>query len=139
MPTNFVFKITNIFLYTCMYHNWSNIGATFSGRDTHMQGEEPSESKQKQSLKGWDYAIILVVFAVTGSTAAIFPKWLMPLTGIEEGAAYYMVYFVLITPIYQVLLLGYAFIFGKFDYFWDKQKKIGRWIWRKITGKPKEQ
>ncbi|MEL6133894.1 MAG: DUF6787 family protein [Bacteroidota bacterium] len=94
------------------------------------------EEKKKQ--KGWDYAIILIVFAVTGSTAAIFPRWLMPLTQLEKGVTYYIVYFLLVTPIYQVLLLGYAFIFGKFDYFWDKQKKIGRWIWRKMTGKAKE-
>ena len=95
-----------------------------------------SEQKKQKPL---DYAIILLVFAVTGTTATIFPKYLMPLTGLEKWFVYYLVYFILITPIYQVLLLAYAFLFGKFAYFWDKQKKIGRWIARQFTGKPKEE
>ncbi|MEM6261693.1 MAG: DUF6787 family protein [Bacteroidota bacterium] len=82
-----------------------------------------------------DYLVILLVFAVTGSTAAIVARWLMPLTGLERGwnLAYVLVYILLITPIYQVLLLGYAYIFGKYDYFWEKQKKIGRWFKRVFT------
>ncbi|MEM9932408.1 MAG: DUF6787 family protein [Bacteroidota bacterium] len=79
--------------------------------------------------KIWDYSIILLVFAVTGTTAAIFPKWIMPLTGLTKGTWQYVLsYILLITPIYQVLLLIYAFIFGKFSYFYEKQKKIGRWL-----------
>jgi len=76
---------------------------------------------------------ILAVFAITGSTAAIVPKYLMPLTGLTKGTwLYVVVYIILITPIYQVLLLGYAFLFGKFQYFFDKQKKMGQWVWNKI-------
>lgn len=75
--------------------------------------------------KTWDYTLILLVFAVTGSTAALLPRHIMPLTGLESGTFWYVFwYIVLITPIYQVLLLGYAFLFGKFRYFYDKQKKL---------------
>ena len=85
--------------------------------------------QQEKRKKVWDYSIILLVFAVTGTTAAIFPKWIMPLTGLTKGTWQYVLgYILLITPIYQVLLLGYAFIFGKFKYFYEKQKKIGRWL-----------
>ncbi|MEM7368802.1 MAG: DUF6787 family protein [Bacteroidota bacterium] len=84
--------------------------------------------------KFWHYFLVLTVFAVTGTTASIFPKWIMPWTGIEPGTVWYVLcYILLITPIYQVLLLGYAFLFGKFAYFLDKQKRIYRWI----TGKGK--
>ncbi|MCB0837913.1 MAG: hypothetical protein KDD99_14670 [Bacteroidetes bacterium] len=84
--------------------------------------------KEKRK-KIWDYTIILTVFAVTGSTAAYFPKFIMPLTGLECCNFWYVLaYILLITPIYQVLLLMYAFIFGKFNYFLDKQKKIWNWI-----------
>ena len=91
---------------------------------------EPATSKSKP--KGWDYVIILVVFAVTGTTAAFVPRFLMPLTGLEKGFLYGLVYFLLITPVYQVLLLGYAFLFGKFSYFYEKQKMIVRWIGKKL-------
>lgn len=79
--------------------------------------------------KGIHYFLVLLVFAVTGTTAAIFPKFIMPLTGLEKGTTLYVImYIVLITPIYQVLLLAYAWIFGKFNYFLEKQKKLFRWI-----------
>ncbi len=75
--------------------------------------------------------VILLVFAVTGSTAALLPKYIMPVTGVEKGNwLYVLLYILLITPIYQVLLLGYAFIFGKFWYFYEKQKKIVKWLLR---------
>jgi hypothetical protein len=83
----------------------------------------------EKRTSAWDYFIILLVFAVTGATAAIFPRWIMPLTGLEPGNwQYVLAYILLITPIYQVLLLGYAFLFGKFHYFYDKQRKLLRWM-----------
>lgn len=91
---------------------------------------EPTSSKSKPT--GWDYVIILTVFAVTGTTAAFAPRYLMPLTGLESGFSYWLVYFILITPVYQVLLLGYAFLFGKFSYFYEKQKMIVRWMGKKL-------
>ena len=92
-----------------------------------MQRESTPTKTEKPSTR--DYAIILLIFAVTGSTAAVFPRFIMPLTGLESGTFWYVFWYViLITSIYQVLLLGYAFIFGKFHYFLDKQKKLGRWF-----------
>ena len=85
--------------------------------------------------KVWHYTLVLLVFAVTGTTAAIFPRWIMPLTGLESGFWYVVTYILLITPIYQVLLLGYAYLFGKFQYFLDKQKRLLRWIMGKSTQK----
>ena len=85
---------------------------------------------EKKKPGGLDYVIILIVFAVTGSSAAWIGKLIMPYTGLEKGWMYWLSYILIITPIYQILLLGYAFLFGKFSYFWDKQKKLGRWIVR---------
>lgn len=89
----------------------------------------PAQNK----ARGWDYVIILLVFAVTGTTAAYVAKLVMPATGLEGGTFGYVVaYILLITPIYQVLLLGYAFIFGKYSYFLEKQKKLFRWMGCKL-------
>ncbi|MEO0898277.1 MAG: DUF6787 family protein [Bacteroidota bacterium] len=96
--------------------------------NTLIEGDK-KKMEEKKKQRPLDYVIILLVFAVTGTTAAIFPRYIMPFTGLAKGtAAYIAAYILLITPIYQVLLLGYAFLFGKFSYFWDKQKKIGKWI-----------
>ncbi len=91
--------------------------------------------------KAWDILIILTVFAVTGTTSAIAPRFFMPLTGLEKGTfAYVVVYIVLVTPIYQVLLLAYAALFGRFHYFWSKQKllfnRLFGWLLPKSPQKP---
>ncbi|RMG27366.1 MAG: hypothetical protein D6730_07365 [Bacteroidetes bacterium] len=84
---------------------------------------------QKSKQSWWDYTLILLIFAVTGSTAALLPQYIMPLTGMQSGTfGYVLMYILLITPIYQVLLLGYAFIFGKFHYFYAKQKQMLKWL-----------
>lgn len=84
----------------------------------------PSDSQNKVL----HIIIVLLVFAITGTTATIFPSWVIP-SSIEKGTVWYVVtYILLITPIYQVLLLAYAFLFGKFSYFWNKQKRLFRWI-----------
>ncbi|MEZ4825240.1 MAG: DUF6787 family protein [Bacteroidia bacterium] len=94
----------------------------------------------KEKLKkAGDYTIILIVFAVTGSTAAIIPRYLMPVLGLECCNFWYVfTYIMVITPIYQVLLLIYAFIFGKFSYFYEKEKKIFRWMTGWMRKKPAE-
>lgn len=91
------------------------------------------KAQEKKGKRFWDIFIILLVFSVTGSTAAILPRYLMPWLGLERGTwQYILAYILIITPIYQVLLLVYAFIFGKFSYFYEKQKKLGNWILKKF-------
>ncbi|MCB0842885.1 MAG: SUMF1/EgtB/PvdO family nonheme iron enzyme [Bacteroidetes bacterium] len=85
-----------------------------------------------KSQSWWDYARILTVFAITGTTSSFFPKWIMPLTGLEKGLLFWLVYVLMITPIYFTLLLVVAFIFGKFQFFFDYEKKMIQWIRQKI-------
>ena len=88
--------------------------------------------KREDWTNGWDLARILAVFAITGTSSAFFPKWLMPYTGLEGGFFYWLVYFLLITPIYMVILLFVAYIFGKFSYFYNYEKKVVRWFGKKL-------
>ena len=85
----------------------------------------------------WDIVRILCVFAITGTTASFVPKYILPLFEIESIWWYGLVYFLLITPVYMALLLVVALVFGKFDYFYEKEKAILRRMnpWR--TQKPK--
>lgn len=99
-----------------------------------MNKDKPEKHSSQElpwyKLKGWDLAIILLVFALTGTTAAYAPRFLMPYTGLEPGFLYYLIYFLVITPIYMVLLLCYAFIFGKYSYF----KNVLRRMIERISG-----
>ncbi|WP_396194274.1 DUF6787 family protein [Flavobacterium sp.] len=72
--------------------------------------------------------VILVVFAVTGSTSAYLSRPVLELFGIVKGDVsnwiYYPLYIILIFPIYQVLLVSFGFIFGQFTFFWAFEKKM---------------
>lgn len=74
--------------------------------------------------------VILIVFAITGSTSAYLSKPVLSFLGIEKGDVsgwiYYPLYIVLIFPVYQVLLVSFGFIFGQFKFFWAFEKKMLR-------------
>ena len=85
--------------------------------------------KERWNIKSnWQVFVILVVFAVTGSSAALLSKPVLALFGIVKGEVsnwvYYPLYIILIFPIYQVLLVSFGFVFGQFTFFWAFEKKM---------------
>jgi hypothetical protein len=74
--------------------------------------------------------VIIIVFAITGSTAAYLSKPILDFLGIVKGTIsnwiYYPLYIILIFPIYQVLLVFFGFIFGQFKFFWAFEKSMLR-------------
>ena len=85
--------------------------------------------KERWNIKSnWQVFVILVVFAVTGSSSALLSKPVLELFGIVKGDVsnwlYYPLYLILIFPIYQVLLVSFGFIFGQFTFFWAFEKKM---------------
>lgn len=78
----------------------------------------------------WQIFVIIVVFAITGSSAAYLSKPILATFGITKETVaeweYYLLYIVLIFPIYQVLLVSFGFLFGQFKFFWAFEKKMLR-------------
>ena len=78
----------------------------------------------------WQVVVILVVFAVTGSTSALIAKPNLRFFGITKESIslwlFYPLYIVMIFPVYQVLLVSFGFIFGQFKFFWAFEKKMLR-------------
>ena len=76
----------------------------------------------------WQLFIILLVFAITGSSAAKLASPFVNLIGITQEQSHWAVYWAarifLIFPIYQVLLVGFGWIFGQFKFFWAFEKKM---------------
>jgi hypothetical protein len=75
-------------------------------------------------------AVIIVVFAITGSTAAYLSKPILKWFDITKESTslwvYYPLYILLILPVYQILLVGIGFLFGQFRFFWAFEKKMLR-------------
>ena len=75
--------------------------------------------------------IVFLVFAITGSSAA---KLASPVTDLfeikrEMGWHIYWPFRILIIfPIYQVLLVFFGWVFGEFEFLWNFEKKMLRWM-----------
>ncbi len=83
--------------------------------------------KTKWQLKSLTQVVlILIVFALTGSSVLFLKPFVFKLVGFEHltGWKGTVLYLLLIFPMYQILLLVYGFLFGQFAFFWDKEKKL---------------
>lgn len=81
--------------------------------------------------------LVLIVFALTGFTILFIKKPIFDFLGIsmERGGFWKTVlYLLLVLPLYQIILLIWGFVFGQFDFFWEKEKQF----LRRITGRKKE-
>ena len=76
----------------------------------------------------WQLFIILLVFAITGSSAAKLASPLVDFLGISSENSHWAIYWfariVFIFPIYQILLVSFGWIFGQFKFFWAFEKKM---------------
>ena len=81
----------------------------------------------------WHVVVILIVFACTGFTILFIKRPLLQFLAGDEGESVVasILYYLFILPIYNVLLLGYGFIFGQFDFFWEFEKRFFNRLFRK--------
>ena len=85
--------------------------------------------KDKWNLKSnFQLVIILIVFAITGSSSLYISKPLMEFLSISSENMdiylYWILRFIIVTVVYQFVLLLVAFVFGQFNWFWNFEKKI---------------
>ncbi len=94
--------------------------------------------KQKWGLNSiLQVVLILIVFAVTGTTVVWARPIIFNVLGIEHSSGWVKTvsYLVLVFPLYQVLLLGYGFVLGQFSFFWEKEKKLAKLVLRLFGNK----
>ena len=99
--------------------------------------------KQRWNVKnGWDVLIILLVFACTGFSILYIKKGLFTVIGLDETAASWLRWtanILIILPLYQVVLLAWGWIWGKFSFFWEFEKRMFRRIGGMFGSKRKNQ
>jgi hypothetical protein len=80
--------------------------------------------------------LILIVFACTGFTVLFLKGPILSLIGPEEDRTIWhsVFYYLLILPIYNIILLIYGFIFGQFNFFWEFEKRM----FRRMVGKGRD-
>ncbi|MEM6843967.1 MAG: DUF6787 family protein [Bacteroidota bacterium] len=71
--------------------------------------------------------LILIVFSLTGSTVVMIRPLVFQWIGITaetSAVTRWMWYILFIIPAYQVLLLGYGWLFGQYSFFARRYQKI---------------
>jgi len=87
--------------------------------------------KERWHLKSlMQVIIVLIVFACTGFTVLFLKKPILELlAGAEDKSTLASVlYYIFILPLYNLILLGYGFIFGQFNFFWEFEKRTAKRI-----------
>ncbi|MFT4833675.1 MAG: hypothetical protein ACI83W_000301 [Marinoscillum sp.] len=79
--------------------------------------------------------LVLIAFACTGFTVLSLKRPIVAYFTAdgEQGILFSIIYYILIFPIYNLILLIYGFILGQFTFFWEFEKKT----FRRLTGKKK--
>lgn len=87
--------------------------------------------KKRWKIKhNYQLVLIFVVFAITGSSSVFVGDVVTNFLNINKENLHIIVYYVfktiVITIVYQILLLIYGFLFGQIQFFWNFEKKMLR-------------
>ncbi|WP_142786433.1 DUF6787 family protein [Changchengzhania lutea] len=78
----------------------------------------------------WQIIVILIVFAVTGSTASYIGKPILNGLNITSESistfGYWVIRILLLFVVYQFMLVFFGWLFGQFNFFWNFEKKMLR-------------
>lgn len=76
----------------------------------------------------WQIIVILIVFAITGSTASYIGKPILSFLNITtenfSSFGYWFLRIILLFVIYQFLLVFFGWLFGQHKFFWNFEKKM---------------
>lgn len=93
--------------------------------------------KERWKLRSaFQVVIVLIVFACTGFTVLFLKKPILSLLAgaHQDTTLATILYYILILPLYNVILLFYGFVFGQFNFFWEFEKRT----FSRIFGKRKK-
>jgi hypothetical protein len=90
--------------------------------------------KQRWGISSnWQILIIFIVFGLTGSSSLFVAKPVLEFIGLTRmsfssdlwgGVSYHALRLLMVFPVYQVLLVGYGWVFGQFRFFWQFEKNM---------------
>ncbi len=91
--------------------------------------------KAKYNIKSdLDFWLIFTTFSLAGSNIGFFRPKIFRLFGITHAHLWVKVLVILFffVPFYQLSTLFYGTLLGQFPFFWERQKKLGRFLKRKL-------
>jgi hypothetical protein len=85
--------------------------------------------KQRWKVGGWQFFLILCVFAITGSLTAYISRYITGWVGLTADSALWkraLLRGSMLVFGYQFIILLVSIPFGQFKFFWNYEKKILR-------------
>lgn len=98
--------------------------------------------RQRWNLNSiWQVIVILIVFACTGFTVLFIKKPILHFLagGMGDTLTASVLYYILILPLYNLLLLAYGFVFGQFEFFWRFEARFFNRILSRFKRKRKNE
>ena len=76
----------------------------------------------------WDFTLIMLVFSLAGLGVSLSRREIFTFLGIDHASLGFKIAIslLLIVPLYQLSTLFFGFFLGQFNFFWERQKAIGR-------------
>lgn len=78
-----------------------------------------------------DLIIVFLVFSLAGLSILPARAIVFQLLGVGEQTPIplrVLIWILVVFPAYQLFLLGYGALFGRFQFFWEKEKRLIRWL-----------
>lgn len=85
--------------------------------------------------------IVMAVFSLAGMAIVWVRKPIFHLLGITAKTPFIIKFFawlMVVFPTYQINLLIFGFLFGKFSFFWEREKKFLRFLRRALSGRDRD-
>jgi len=95
--------------------------------------------KKKWNIdSNWDFVLIMVVFSIAGMSIVYVRQPLFHLLGITTATPFWIKFIAwlsIVFPTYQINLIIFGFLLGQFNFFWEKEKQMGRFFLSLLPGK----
>lgn len=90
--------------------------------------------KKKWNIEStFDLVVIMLVFSLAGMAILFERRPIFYLLGITSATAFwiqFLAWLAVVFPSYQLNLIVFGTLLGKFRFFWEKEKKILRFLGR---------
>lgn len=86
----------------------------------------------------FEFVIIMLVFSIAGMLIIYERQPVFHWLGITPKTPFWIKFFawlVVVFPAYQINLIVFGSLLGQFQFFWNKEKALGRFLLRAIRGK----
>lgn len=96
--------------------------------------------KKKWGIEtNWQIIAILIVFSLAGSSVVWARQLAFDIMGIADDTPFwikFIAWLLVFFPVYQFFLLIFGFLFGQFNFFWEKEKRMFRAIGKLFVKEP---